>query len=207
MAEEESHLEEGPLRVLKWDQGLFEQITRGFRFSPEWDARYPSQHQTAADAPSGYITLFEDFFLQGNFRLPATEFMAHILHYYGFHISQISPPDMVRVRHFEFLCRSHDIEPIVEKFREIIPIAIIFRALDTIEKEVLPIPKGADWYLKLTATPNRIFGENVLVAAQMSNQWPVESTEVPVLKFQDKEAHLYQAAFPTFGGSMGVLPL
>ncbi|MFS8023341.1 hypothetical protein Hanom_Chr16g01450331 [Helianthus anomalus] len=72
MAEEESHLEEGPLRVLKWDQGLFEQITRGFRFPPEWEARYPSQHHTAADAPPGYITLFEDFFLHGNFRFSTT---------------------------------------------------------------------------------------------------------------------------------------
>ncbi|MFS7975070.1 hypothetical protein Hanom_Chr10g00876141 [Helianthus anomalus] len=99
------------------DQGLFEQITRVFRFPPEWDAQYPRQGQTVADAPPGYITLFEDFFLQGNFRLPATEFMAHIFHHYGFHISQMSPPGMVRVRHFEFLCRSHEIEPTVEKFR------------------------------------------------------------------------------------------
>ncbi|KAJ0790232.1 hypothetical protein HanPI659440_Chr05g0213111 [Helianthus annuus] len=134
--------------------------------------------------------------------------MAHILHYYGFHISQMSPPGMVRVRHFEFLCRSHGIEPTVEKFRafyqlirnmgfysfcnrgsakkillnppksfhvwkqkfffireEVIPIAMIFRESDTIEKEELAIPKVADCYLKLTATPNRIFGENVLVAA------------------------------------------
>ncbi|KAM0057754.1 hypothetical protein Hdeb2414_s0005g00162131 [Helianthus debilis subsp. tardiflorus] len=176
--------------------------------------------------------------------------MAHILHYYGFHISQMTPPDMVRVRHFEFLCRSHGIEPIVEKFmvfyqlirnigfysfdnrwsakkmllnshksfhdwkqkfffirEEVVPIAMIFREPDAIENEELPIPKGADWYLKLTATPNRIFGENVLVAAQMSDQWPDDSNEVPVLKFQDREAHLYQAAFPTFGGSMGVRPL
>ncbi|MFS7998295.1 hypothetical protein Hanom_Chr12g01151981 [Helianthus anomalus] len=90
------------------------QITRGFRFPPEWDTRYPGQNQTAADAPPGYITLFEDFFLQGNFRLSATNFMAHILQYYGFHISQMSPPDMVSVRHFEFLCRAHEIEPTVE---------------------------------------------------------------------------------------------
>ncbi|MFS8023747.1 hypothetical protein Hanom_Chr16g01455161 [Helianthus anomalus] len=61
---------------------------------------------------------------------------------------------------------------------------MIFRAWDTIEKEELPIAKGADMYLKLTATPNRIFGENVLVAAQMSDQWPEDSNEVPVLKFQ-----------------------
>ncbi|MFS7944881.1 hypothetical protein Hanom_Chr06g00517461 [Helianthus anomalus] len=41
---------------------------------------------------------------------------------------------------------------------EVIPIAMIFHGPDSIEKEELPIPKGADWYLKLTATPNRIFG-------------------------------------------------
>ncbi|MFS7996659.1 hypothetical protein Hanom_Chr12g01132451 [Helianthus anomalus] len=92
MTEEETQVEEAPLPVLKWDQGLFEQIARGFRFLSEWDAQYLRQGQTAADAPPGYITFFEDFFLQGNFRLPATEFMAHILHYYGFHISQMSPP-------------------------------------------------------------------------------------------------------------------
>ncbi|KAJ0689327.1 hypothetical protein HanOQP8_Chr11g0404461 [Helianthus annuus] len=141
----------------------------------------------------------------------------------------MSPLVMVRVRHFEFLCRSHDIEPTVERFRvfyklirnmgfysfgnrgsakkillnplksfhdwkhnfffireEVIPIAMIFCASDTIEKEELPIPKGEAGNLKLTATPNRIFGENVLVAAQMSDQWPEDSNEVPVLKFQDR---------------------
>ncbi|KAM0038201.1 hypothetical protein Hdeb2414_s0013g00412091 [Helianthus debilis subsp. tardiflorus] len=156
----------------------------------------------------------------------------------------MSPPGMVRVRHFEFLCRSHDIEPTMEKFmvfyllirnmgfysfgnqgsakkillnppksfhnwkqkfffirEEVIPIAMIFCVPDTIEKVELPIPKGADWYLKLTAMPSQIFDENVLVATQMSDQWPAESNEVPVLKFQDR------AAFPTFGGSMGVRPL
>ncbi|MFS7956286.1 hypothetical protein Hanom_Chr07g00652821 [Helianthus anomalus] len=80
--------------VLRWDLGLFEQITRSFRFPPEWDARYPGQNQMVADALPGYITLFEDFFHQGNFRLPATNFMAHILQFYGFHISQMSPPGM-----------------------------------------------------------------------------------------------------------------
>ncbi|MFS7945852.1 hypothetical protein Hanom_Chr06g00529001 [Helianthus anomalus] len=195
---------------------------------PEWDTQYPRQGQTAADAPPGYITLFEDFFLQGNFRLPATKFMAHILHYYGFHVSQLSPPGMVRVRHFEFLCRSHGIEPIVEKFRvfyqlirnigfytfgnrgsskkillnppksfhdwkmkfffirEVIPIAMIICEPDTIEKKELAIPKGADWYLKLTGTPNWILGENVLVTAQMSDKWPEDSNEVHVLTFQDR---------------------
>ncbi|KAM0035361.1 hypothetical protein Hdeb2414_s0015g00445461 [Helianthus debilis subsp. tardiflorus] len=149
------------------------------------------------------ITLFEDFFLQGNFRLPVTEIMAHILQYYGFHKSQMSPPGMVRVRHFEFLCRSHEIEHTKRGY----PYCDDLPWPDVIEKEELPIPKGEAWYLKLTTTPNRIFGENFLVVMQMSDQWPAESNEVPVLKFKDREAHLYQAAFPTFSGSMGVCPL
>ncbi|KAL9992403.1 hypothetical protein Hdeb2414_s1177g00989331 [Helianthus debilis subsp. tardiflorus] len=41
----------------------------------------------------------------------------------------------------------------------------------------------------------------------MSDKWPETSNEVPILKFEDREAHLYQAVFPTFGGSMGVRPL
>ncbi|MFS7961947.1 hypothetical protein Hanom_Chr08g00720911 [Helianthus anomalus] len=204
----------------------------------EWDARYPGQNQTAADAPPGYINLFEDFFPQGNLWLPVTEFMAHILH-----ISQMSPPRMVRVRHFEFLCRSHGIEPTVERCRafyqlirnmgfysfasrgsakkilmnppksfhdlkqnfffireEVIPIAMTFRSPDVIEKEELAIPKKDDWYVKLTATPNRVFGENILVTARMSDPWPAREQG-------SSEVRLYQAAFPTYGGSMGVRPL
>ncbi|KAJ0726448.1 hypothetical protein HanPI659440_Chr12g0470471 [Helianthus annuus] len=71
---------------------------------------------------------------------------------------------------------------------------MIFRAPDTIEKEELPIPKGEAWYLKLVATPNWIFGENVHVAAQMSDQWPEDCTAVPVLKFQDRGRFLYPPA-------------
>ncbi|MFS7926236.1 hypothetical protein Hanom_Chr04g00294681 [Helianthus anomalus] len=78
---EENPGEEGPVPVLRWDLGLFEQIVRSFRFPPEWNARYPSQNQTAVDAPPGYIALFEDFFHQGNFCLPATYFMAHVLQF------------------------------------------------------------------------------------------------------------------------------
>ncbi|KAJ0878324.1 hypothetical protein HanRHA438_Chr10g0438421 [Helianthus annuus] len=222
--------EEGPVPVLRWDLGLFEQIVRSFRFPLEWDARYRGQNQTAADAPPGYITLFEDFFLQGNFWLPATNFMGSILHFYNFHISQMSPPEMVRVRHFEFLCRAHGIEPTVEKFRafyqlirnmgffsfasrgaarkillnppksfhdwkpkfffireEVLPIAMPFRDwTEPILKEDLPIPKHERWYQQLTPTPNRVFGENVLVAARMSDRWLPDIEEVPILKINDQ---------------------
>ncbi|MFS7931556.1 hypothetical protein Hanom_Chr04g00357361 [Helianthus anomalus] len=112
----EIQAEEGPVPALKWDQCLFEQIARGFWFPPEWDAQYPRQGQTAADAPPGYITLFEDFFLEGNFRFPETEFMASIIHFYGFHISQMSLVGIVRVRHFEFLCDIKGMNPLSRNY-------------------------------------------------------------------------------------------
>ncbi|KAM0035403.1 hypothetical protein Hdeb2414_s0015g00445971 [Helianthus debilis subsp. tardiflorus] len=115
---------------------------------------------------------------------------------------------------------------------EVMPIAMIFRESDKIEKEELPILKGSDWYMNLLVTPNRIFGEQVLVEAGMSDKWLELSEGVPVLKFNGEgmfyspflfvfiiylrltiffcvvtEGQLYQAAFPTFGGSMGGRPL
>ncbi|MFS7985915.1 hypothetical protein Hanom_Chr11g01004271 [Helianthus anomalus] len=73
--------------------------------------------QTAAQAPAGYITLFWDYFSEGNFRLPVTRFFLDILEYYKFHISQLHPIRMVWIQHFEFLCRSMHIEPTVNRFR------------------------------------------------------------------------------------------
>ncbi|KAM0064248.1 hypothetical protein Hdeb2414_s0003g00100671 [Helianthus debilis subsp. tardiflorus] len=61
--------------------------------------------------------------------------------------------------------------------------------------------------MRLLVTQNRIFGEQVLVAAGMSDKWPARSKEVPVLMFEGEVAQLYQSAFPMFGGAMGVRPL
>ncbi|MFS7977672.1 hypothetical protein Hanom_Chr10g00906781 [Helianthus anomalus] len=82
---------------------------------------------------------------------------------------------------------------------EVIPIAMIFRPFDEIEKEDTPIPKKEAWYDNLMPTPNRVFGELMLVAVGMSDKWPERSKEVPQA--------LYQSAFKTFAGTMGVRPL
>ncbi|MFS8023284.1 hypothetical protein Hanom_Chr16g01449681 [Helianthus anomalus] len=82
-----------------------------------WAAICPKEGQKATQAPAGYITLFSDYFVDGNFRLPTTKFVFDILGYYKFHLSQLHPMGMDRIRHFEFLCQSIGIEPLVDRFR------------------------------------------------------------------------------------------
>ncbi|KAM0009027.1 hypothetical protein Hdeb2414_s0006g00220561 [Helianthus debilis subsp. tardiflorus] len=55
--------------------------------------------------------------------------------------------------------------------------------------------------------PNRVFGEQVLVAADMNDKWPENNEIVPVLLLNGEEVALYQSAFPAFAGTMGVRPL
>ncbi|MFS7966437.1 hypothetical protein Hanom_Chr09g00773731 [Helianthus anomalus] len=171
---------------LKWEEGLFEKITRGHQFTREWDTRYPAHGQTAADAPPRYITLFTDFFGEGNFRLPVTNFFGEILSFYNFHVSQLSPLVMVSIRHFEFACRSHGVEPTVDRLLIIPPKSYHDW------KDPAPIPKEA-------------FGEQVLVAAGMSDKWSSTSTNVPILLLNGID--LYHRIFPANVGVMGVRPL
>ncbi|KAF5822881.1 hypothetical protein HanRHA438_Chr01g0032751 [Helianthus annuus] len=105
------------LPPLKWSKKVFDGLVQNFKFPNSWGVRYPNDGQTAADAPAGYITLFWDYFTEGNFRLPVTRLFLDILAYYKFHISQLHPIGMVWIRHFEFLCRSMHIEPTVNHFR------------------------------------------------------------------------------------------
>ncbi|KAJ0499841.1 hypothetical protein HanHA300_Chr11g0383171 [Helianthus annuus] len=90
---------------------------------------------------------------------------------------------------------------------EVIPIAMIFRESVKIEKEELPIPKTAGWYMHLFATPNRIFGEQVLVVTGMSDKWPERSEEVPVLMFNRKLLSSIRLHSLLLVGAMGVRPL
>ncbi|KAJ0715444.1 hypothetical protein HanPI659440_Chr13g0501211 [Helianthus annuus] len=105
------------LPPLKWSREIFDGLVKNFKFPKSWGVIYPEEGQTAAQATAGYITLFWDYFTDGNFHLPVTRFVLDILGYYKFHISQLNPMGMVRIRHFEFLCRSMHIEPTVDRFR------------------------------------------------------------------------------------------
>ncbi|MFS7937887.1 hypothetical protein Hanom_Chr05g00433041 [Helianthus anomalus] len=69
------------LPPFKWLRETFDGLVQSFKFLDSWDVRYPEDGQTGADAPAGYITLFWDYFTEGNFRLPATRFFLDILAY------------------------------------------------------------------------------------------------------------------------------
>ncbi|MFS8000826.1 hypothetical protein Hanom_Chr13g01183091 [Helianthus anomalus] len=75
-----------------------------------------------------------------------------------------------------------------------LPIAMIFRPSNEIEKEDTSIPKKEAWYDNLMLIPNRVFGEQVLIAAGMSDKWSERSKEVPVLLL-DGEGKPYHSVF------------
>ncbi|KAJ0680766.1 hypothetical protein HanPI659440_Chr16g0628031 [Helianthus annuus] len=106
----------GVLPVLNWSEIAFQTLLLNYRMPAEYGAPYPAESETVAYAPSGYVTRFADFFHEGNFWLSLTVFMADLLEYYRIHISQLSPPEMVRARHFKYCFWSKRIEPTIEHF-------------------------------------------------------------------------------------------
>ncbi|KAF5784954.1 hypothetical protein HanXRQr2_Chr10g0422891 [Helianthus annuus] len=107
----------GGLPVLKWSKGHFKILMTSIHMADEWGATYPQEGDTGADAPAGYITLWAEFFNDGNLRLPVTVFVAEVLEYYHLHISQLSPFGMFRIRNFEYTFRAHGLDVTVENFR------------------------------------------------------------------------------------------
>ncbi|MFS7987258.1 hypothetical protein Hanom_Chr11g01020331 [Helianthus anomalus] len=118
--------------------------------------------------------------------------MAHILHYYGFHISQMSPPGMVRVRRFEFLCRSHDIEPRVERFRAFYQLIsnmgfYSFGNRGSAKKILLNPPKSShDWKHKFFFIREEVIPIEMIFHAQdviEKEELPIPKGEAWYLKF------------------------
>ncbi|KAJ0789939.1 hypothetical protein HanPI659440_Chr05g0209291 [Helianthus annuus] len=107
----------GGLPVLKWSKGGFQTLMTTVKMADDWKATYPQEGDTGADAPAGYITMWADFFTEGNLRLPVTVFVAEVLEYYHLHISQLSPFGMFRIRNFEYTFRAHGLPITVENFR------------------------------------------------------------------------------------------
>ncbi|MFS8013381.1 hypothetical protein Hanom_Chr14g01332261 [Helianthus anomalus] len=107
----------GSLPVLKRSKHYFDNLMLSLQMPQVFGAIYPQEGDTGADAPAGYITLWAEFFYDGNLRLPITVFVADILEYYKIHISQLSPFGMFRIRNFEYTFHALGLAVTVENFR------------------------------------------------------------------------------------------
>uniref|UniRef100_A0A251SRN2 Putative transposase (Putative), gypsy type n=1 Tax=Helianthus annuus TaxID=4232 RepID=A0A251SRN2_HELAN len=119
---------------------------------PEYGACYPSEGDTGADAPAGYVTMWADFFGDCNLRLPLTVFVVEVLEWYKVHISQLSPFGMIRIRNFEFTFRALGIEPTVGDFRRFYQMTVSLGFFSFRQREGSPklmtSPKGMTMWKK-----------------------------------------------------------
>ncbi|XP_035838913.1 uncharacterized protein LOC110931355 [Helianthus annuus] len=150
--EEEEGAAGGGLPALKWTRKSFDRLMLEVQMPSEYGARYPSEGDTGADAPAGYVTMWSDFFGDCNLRLPLTVFVVDILEWYKVHISQVSPFGMIRIRNFEFTFRALGIEPTVGDFRRFYQMTVFmgffsFRQRDGTPKLMTP-PKGMTMWKK-----------------------------------------------------------
>ncbi|KAJ0491470.1 hypothetical protein HanIR_Chr12g0564131 [Helianthus annuus] len=151
--EEEGGAPGGGLPVLKWPRSSFNRLILDVQMPPEDRALYPSEGDTGADAPAGYITMWANFFGDCNLRLPLTVFVVEVLEWYKIHISQLSPFGMIRIQNFESTFRALGIEPSVGDFRRFYQMTVSlgffsFRQRDGSPKLMTP-PKGiTKWKMK-----------------------------------------------------------
>ncbi|KAJ0567351.1 hypothetical protein HanIR_Chr06g0283781 [Helianthus annuus] len=163
---------EEKLPVLKWSKTLFDNLLRDTQMPPEYGAIYPQKGDTAADAPTGYVTMWADFFGVCNLRLPLTVFVAEVLEWYKLHISQLSPFGMIRVRNFEYTFRALGMEPIVGDFWWFYQMTMSmgffsFRQRDGSPKLMVPSKGLTKWttkffYIKAPAVAAKLTFRNVI---------------------------------------------
>ncbi|KAJ0789961.1 hypothetical protein HanPI659440_Chr05g0209541 [Helianthus annuus] len=169
--EEEGGAAGGGLPALKWTRKSFDRLMLDVQMPSEYGAVYPSEGDTGADAPAGYVTMWSDFFGDCNLRLPLTVFVVEVLEWYKVHISQMSPFGMIRIRNFEFTFRALGIEPTVGDFRRFYQMTVSlgffsFRQRDGSPKLMTP-PKGMTmwkkkfFYIKAVAIAAKMTFRNV----------------------------------------------
>ncbi|XP_035840286.1 uncharacterized protein LOC118487501 [Helianthus annuus] len=170
--EEEGGAAGGGLPVLKWTKKTFDRLILDVQMPPEYGAVYPSEGDTGADAPAGYVTMWADFFGDCNLRLPLTVFVVEVLEWYKVHISQLSPFGMIRIRNFESTFRALSIEPTVGDFRQFYQMTVSLGFFSFCQRDGSPKlmtpPKGmTKWkmkffYIKAAAIVANMTFQNVI---------------------------------------------
>ncbi|MFS7994542.1 hypothetical protein Hanom_Chr12g01107281 [Helianthus anomalus] len=211
--------------VINWREDELNILIQNFGFSSDWGVQFPTANCTALDAPTGFMTLYADFFREGNFCLPMSKFIGEVLTGYGLHISQINALGLPRVTHFEIICRAQKIEPTFEKFNVFYYVTYTggFYSFNSRTGGVLPCsrdpPKSLhDWkkssyiyvagLFQLTCTTGKKLEERALVAAGMSMLWvPQNPRAYPVYGHKGKGYSLMNVFNPKVAGGMVVAAL
>ncbi|MFS7973370.1 hypothetical protein Hanom_Chr09g00855821 [Helianthus anomalus] len=194
---------------LKWSKEVFDDLVQSFKFPDSWG----------------------DYFTEGNFRLPVTRLFLDILAHYKFHISQLHPIGMVRVRHFKFLCRSMYIESTVNRFRVLYQMHCSqgfysFAQRSSAKKILLHPPKSfhdwkpkfffikagtiqtphsETWYQDLKDVLSIELPERAIAAAGISLYWKMDREDKPVYMEGDKIVSLYVVAYGRENGRMATI--
>ncbi|KAJ0614516.1 putative AH/BAR domain superfamily protein [Helianthus annuus] len=147
---------------------------------------FPQEGDTGADAPAGCLTLWADFFFNGNLRVPLTVFVAEVLEHYKIHISQLSPFGMIRIRHFEYTFRALGLDVTVENFRRFYQLTVNTGFFSFSERygstKLMTSPKGiTKWktkffYIKAAAVAANMTLRNV------NETIPAEDIALPSVK-------------------------
>ena len=101
---------------ISWNRDDYVKLLETYGIPAEWGPEYPADGSVASQPPSGKMALYADYFLHANFRLPITKFLGKIIRNYQIHISQLHPRSMARIRHFEFICTVHNLQPRIDWF-------------------------------------------------------------------------------------------
>ncbi|KAF5770443.1 hypothetical protein HanRHA438_Chr14g0670381 [Helianthus annuus] len=210
VAEEEDEGAAGVgLPALRWTKKTFDNLMLTVQMPPEYGAQYPSEGDTGADAPAGYVTMWADFFGDCNLRLPLTVFVVDVLEWYKVHISQVSPFGMIRIRNFEFTFRALGIEPTVGDFRRFYQMTVSmgffsFRQRDGTPKLMTP-PKGMTmwkkkfFYIKAAAivadmtfrnVTETIIAETIAVPSSKSVEWFPQLQTIETVKLTNTQLWL-----------------
>ncbi|KAJ0742916.1 hypothetical protein HanPI659440_Chr10g0369641 [Helianthus annuus] len=206
---------------LKWSEEIFNDLVKSFKFSASWGAIYPKEGQMVAQAPVGYITLFWDYFADGNFRLPTTKFVLENLGYYKFLISLLHPMGMLHCSQGFYSFSQHPtakklLRLPLKSFHEwkskffyiktgVIPVKMSFRGAEDILAETLKTPKKEIWYQDIKDVPSIELPEKALVATKMSLHWKADHHDRPMYVGDDKIVALYVVAYKREKGKMSTV--
>ncbi|GJY71991.1 hypothetical protein Tco_0475694 [Tanacetum coccineum] len=82
-----------------------------------YDPKLPESHQTALDAPKGYIPLYLSLFTIGNLRFPLNDFCLDVFEFFQCHFPLLNSFGVARVTTFVVACKAYGWEASVPLFR------------------------------------------------------------------------------------------